>query len=198
MGDVQPRHFTTSLDLLDHWQSFAAGVLALVAALIAVGGGEYFARRKERRENDAILASLAPEIRLLLSTLYETHRVFEKLTRPNNRMTARDVMKLTEIRQPVVYPAVADKIGRLGPRLAGGVSAFYANIEHIKFSGKIVAADPSDILLAPDWEGLAVLFVQACKNSLPLLHALPRDEADGDLKSKIEGMGKPEQTRAPT
>jgi hypothetical protein len=187
--------FTTWLALLDHWQSLVAGLVALLAAVIALGGGELFARCKERRENDAILGSLAPEIRQLLSTLFETHGVFEKLTRANARMTARDLMKHTELRQPVAYPAAADKLGRLGPRLAGGVSAFYANIEHIKFSGKIVAADPSDILSPPDWEGLAALFVQACRNSLPLLDALPRDEADADIRAKIEGMGKSDQPR---
>jgi hypothetical protein len=40
-------------------------------------------------------------------------------------------------------------------------------------------------LSPPDWEGLAALFVQACRNSLPLLDALPRDDyqaadAEGD------------------
>ena len=185
-------------EFLYNWQSLAAGLVALGAAIVAVGGAEWFARRKEQRENDAILASLAPEIRLLLSTLFETHGVFETLTRANAPMTARDLMTHTELRQPVAYPAAADKLGRLGPRLAGGVSAFYANIEHIKFSGKIAAAKPSDILSPPDWEGLAALLAQACRNSLPLLDALPRDDyqaADADIRAKIEGMGKSDQTR---
>jgi len=198
MADLYPCHFTTWLDLLDHWQSLVAGIFALIAALIAVWGGEFFSRRKERRENHAILASLAPEIRELLSTLFKTHGVFEKLARANARMTARDLMKHTELRQPVAYPAAADKLGRLGSRLAGGVCAFYANIEHIKIFRKDRRRRPGGILFPPDWEGLAGLFVQACRNSLPLLDALPRDEADADLKSKIEGMGKPEQLHAPT
>jgi hypothetical protein len=29
-----------SLDLLDHWQSLAAGLVAVVAAIIAIGGAE--------------------------------------------------------------------------------------------------------------------------------------------------------------
>jgi hypothetical protein len=70
------------------------------------------------------------------------------------------------------------------------VSAFYANIEHIKFAGKIAAADPSDILSPPDWEGLAALLAKACRNSVPLLDALPRDEAYADIRARIEGMGK--------
>jgi hypothetical protein len=59
-----PWHFTTwlDLDLLDHWQSLVAGLVALVAAIIALGGTELFARLKERRERKAIRLSLAEEI----------------------------------------------------------------------------------------------------------------------------------------
>ena len=31
-----PWHFTTALDLLDHWQALAAGLVAIVGAVIAV------------------------------------------------------------------------------------------------------------------------------------------------------------------
>lgn len=185
--------FTTWLDLFDHWQTLEAGLLAFVAGLLAFVAAVIalrFERRREQRENDAILLSLAAEIRPLLSMLCETRGVFEKLTHANVQIPARDLMKLTELRQPVAYLAAADKLGRLGPQLAGGVSAFYANIEHLKYAGKIVADDPSDMLSPPDWAGLAALFVQACRNSLPLLDALPRDEADADIKAKIEGMGR--------
>jgi hypothetical protein len=152
-----------------------------------------FERRREQRENDAILLSLAVEIRQLLSMLFETHGVFEKLTRARVRITARDLMKVTELRQPSVYPAAADRLGRLEPRLARGVSAFYANIEHIKFSGTMVAADPSEMVSPPEWKGLATLLEQACRGSLPLLEDLPRDEGDAEMRAKIEGMAKPNQ-----
>jgi hypothetical protein len=42
---------------LYHWQTFAAGLVAVVAAIITVGGGEVFARCRERRERKAILLS---------------------------------------------------------------------------------------------------------------------------------------------
>jgi hypothetical protein len=38
---------------------------------------------------------------------------------------------------------------------------------------------------------LPALIEQECRRSLPLLEALPRDEADADLKAKIEGLSKP-------
>jgi hypothetical protein len=52
-----PWRFTTWLDLLDHWQSLVAGVLTFLAAVMVVGGAEWFARRKERGEVAAIRAS---------------------------------------------------------------------------------------------------------------------------------------------
>jgi hypothetical protein len=198
VGDVQtPWHFTTWLDLLDHWQSLAAGLVALLAAVIALGGSEYFARRKEQRENDAILASLAAEIRQLLLTLFVTHgaleRVVRGLIRANAQTSARDLTKFTELRQPVAYPAAADKLGRFGRQMAGLVTAFYANIERLKYSVKLAADGPSERLSPPDLEEVAALFAQVCRNSIPLLDALPPDEADAEIRAKIEGIGKPDQ-----
>jgi hypothetical protein len=60
-----PWHYTTFWDWLDHWQSLAAGLVALGAAIVAVGGAEWFARRKERREIEAIriiIPKLAPYV----------------------------------------------------------------------------------------------------------------------------------------
>jgi ABC-type Fe3+ transport system permease subunit len=60
-GQADILAFTTWLDLLDHWQSLVAGVLAFLAAVIVGGGAEWFARRKERCEVAAIRASVAIE-----------------------------------------------------------------------------------------------------------------------------------------
>jgi hypothetical protein len=62
-GAQTPWRFTTWLDVFDRWRLLAAGVLALLAALIVVGGAEWFARSNERREVDALRVSLAVEIR---------------------------------------------------------------------------------------------------------------------------------------
>ena len=42
--------FTTSADALDHWQSLAAGLVALLAALIAVFAAELSARSAKKCE----------------------------------------------------------------------------------------------------------------------------------------------------
>jgi hypothetical protein len=71
-----PWHFTTWLDLLDHWQTIIAGFAALLAALIAVGGAEWRARK-------AVRAMLASEIRLYVDLLIKTR---ESLKRQEPRM----------------------------------------------------------------------------------------------------------------
>lgn len=58
--------FTTWLALLDRWQTLAAGVLALGAAVLAAIIAVWAARQKERREVKAVRLSLALEIRRLV------------------------------------------------------------------------------------------------------------------------------------
>ena len=104
--------FTTWLDLLDHWQTFAAGVLALVAAIIAV----WVARRKERREIEAMRLSLAVEIRRLVNILLQTHEAFGLASSTNQSLLADDVVKaISQAGAPVVFPAMADRVGLLVP-----------------------------------------------------------------------------------
>jgi hypothetical protein len=55
-----PWHFTTWLDLLDHWQTGIAGVLALVAAFGTVAATMIIARRQiaaSREEADRVIAA---------------------------------------------------------------------------------------------------------------------------------------------
>jgi hypothetical protein len=61
-GTSAPWHYTTFPEALHHWQSLAAGGVALIAALVAIFGAEFVARCKERREIEALRASLAGEI----------------------------------------------------------------------------------------------------------------------------------------
>ncbi len=191
-----PWHFTTwlDLDLLDHWQSLVAGLVALVAAIIALGGTELFARLKERRERKAIRLSLAEEIQWLLRHLLVIHSGLKQLSAELKHrsagLSARDVQDFTSLREPVIYPAIADKIGFIR-KLAPYVVAFYGNIQHIPSAVRITANDPAKILSSTDLDQIAKLFEQACReNALPLLSRLPRDKANADLKKEIEAMGR--------
>jgi hypothetical protein len=78
-------------DLLDHWQSFAAGVLTVGAAFIAgvFALGAAFnavraARQQERREVEALRLSLSVEIRGLVDVILQTHKIFDREDRPNS------------------------------------------------------------------------------------------------------------------
>ncbi len=50
-----PWHYTTRLDLFDHWQTLAAGVLALIAAIIT----EFVTLRVEHRMGNRDLDTAA-------------------------------------------------------------------------------------------------------------------------------------------
>ena len=189
MGDMQtPWRFTTWLDLLDHWQSLVAGVLAFIAAVIVVVGAEWFARRRDRREVVAIRASLTVEIQQFVDTLL---RLRGMIRTPSDgpMLTRRDLQKFAEFHQPVVYPAIAEKIGLLGPSLAGGVSAFYADVERVRYAAKIEADKLEDQILI-----IVMQIEDTCRANLLLLEALGADKV-AEIRAKIEGMTKSEETR---
>jgi hypothetical protein len=191
---MQPWPFTTCLDLLERWQTLVAGLVALLAAWITVRESKRLERRKEQRENDAIRASLAVEIRKYVNDMLERHKNLTRLAKPGMRIAPSDLTKSVKLSRSIVYPAMADRIGLLGPLLAAGVSEFYANIARINLTAKIVG-NATEPLSPPDYSGLVGLLEQACQRSLPLLEALPIDEI-ADVKAKIEGMAKPDRADA--
>lgn len=192
-----PWHFTTGLDAFDHWQSLVAGGLALLAAVIVVCGGEFFARCKERREVAAIRTSLGVEIRHFVVIVILTRKVLissRSAFKKGAQITASQLKLLAELPEPVIFPAIANRIGHLGP-LAGSVVAFYAKIEQIKYSVKVVA-DPVEMR---NFNDLTKEFEQTCRESRLLLNALPVDvdkatDTDTDINAEIEGMVKPDST----
>jgi hypothetical protein len=184
---VTPWHFTTWLDALDHWQTLIAGVLALAAALIAV----WVARQKERREVKAMRLSLAVEIRRLVNIMLQTHWMFDVASRTNQPLLADDVVKAISRGVPVVYPAMADRVGLLG-HVAPDVVTFYANLKQLEHAGQMAAGNPAEPVPPGDLRELMKFIEIACRqNALPLLSKLPRDKANPDTerKAKIEAMG---------
>jgi hypothetical protein len=136
-----PWHYTTWLEALDHWQTLATGLIAIAAALIAVGVPEFFARRRARQQVEAFRLAVAVEIRGLIAVLLRTHQILSELSGKGAHVPARDVEELTSLREPVIFPATADRIGLLGVPLAPLVAAFYGNIGHIQFAGRITGND---------------------------------------------------------
>jgi hypothetical protein len=184
---MQPWCFTTLLDLFERWQTLVAGLVALLAAWITVRESKRLERRKEQRENDAIRASLAVEIQRFIDTLLRTRLMIQKqMSEP--RFTLSDLRKFTDFSQPVVYPAMADRIGLLGSPLAKDVVTFYADVERIKFTAKIDADNPADQI-----SFVVHLIEETCRATLPLVDALQLDEAV-NIKARIEEMAKPNRS----
>jgi hypothetical protein len=109
-----PWHYTTIVDLVDHWQTLLAGLVALIAAIITVFVTLNVERRKVDREIDALRKSLAIELRQLIPRALGAHTSLQKLgSTANGPITARMVESLSRVPVPIIYPANAYKIGVL-------------------------------------------------------------------------------------
>jgi hypothetical protein len=203
-------HFTTWLAAtwdrfatwLDHWQTLAAGILGIIAGSFALFAAWWTASRAEEisrqeacRDTEALRRSLAVEIRRSVRLLCQAHEAFTHakaaFRRGFNLPDARDVAKLTSRVHPIVYPATADRIGRLGHPLAEWVVTFYANVKDIQFAGEITAPATTRNVAPQDLDGIVSLLEGTCRNALPLLEQLPPDDGDADLRAEIEAMGHP-------
>jgi hypothetical protein len=111
---VVPWHYSTIVDLIDHWQTLLAGLIALVAAIITVVVTLKVERRKVDRELEALRKSLAMELRQLIPGALRVHGSLAKLgSKTDGPITARMVESLSRMPVPIVYPANAHKIGLL-------------------------------------------------------------------------------------
>jgi hypothetical protein len=177
------------------WQSLMAGLVAVAAAIIAVGGAELFARLKEGREREAILLSLAVEVRSYIDLLIRKREIIQRLSPQETlALLGRELKVVGELPSPIVFSASADRIGQLGPRIAAGLTEFYATQEALNLTVRIVTTDPDQAIRRDVLEELVHLFEQACSRALPLLAELPHEKVDADLKAAIEGFA---QAKAP-
>ena len=179
--------YATFLEMLDHWQSLAAGLAAILAALIAVFGREFFAWLRARREDKAVRASLAVEMRSLLNVLIDTHDILTSM----KFTMGQTIVAAAEPPRPTVYLATANRIGRLRRELAADVTAFYSTLEWVRICVNILgSAFRGDSPPSEEVNRLAHVFEQACRACLPLLSKLPPDPDDAAIRAKVESMGK--------
>jgi hypothetical protein len=77
--------------------------------------------------------------------------------------------------------------------------AFYAKIEHIKCSVKVVA-DATERFSLLYLNLIIGLFEETCQECLPLIDALPISDAktEAEIRASTAAMVKPEQPRAPS
>lgn len=111
---TEPWHYTTCLDLLDHWQALIAGALGFAAAIGVVWVTLRIERRKLQREMDALKKSLAVELRQQVPHALRAGLALRQLAGGQPPITARMLQSLATVPAPMVYPATADKIGLLG------------------------------------------------------------------------------------
>ncbi len=106
--------YTTFVDFLDHWQSLLAGIIALIAAVIAMRVTLKIEQKKFDRELDALRKSLAIELRQLVPKAFKAYESLHKLAmKADGPITTRIVESYSRVPIPIVYPANAHKIGLL-------------------------------------------------------------------------------------
>jgi hypothetical protein len=176
-----PWQATGFWDWVDHWQTIIAGFAALLAALIAVGGAEWRARK-------AVRTMLASEIRLYVDLLIKTREI---LTRSKDefrsgKQAQRDLFDLAVLHPPTVYPAAAGgTMGLLWRPRAADVVIFYATIERLKFSARAISNQPNEKVTMSNYSDLIDLIEDACRRSLPLLSKFPFDQRDAGFRATI-------------
>ena len=179
--------YATFLEMLDHWRKASRlGWPRILAALIAVFGREFFAWLRARREDKAVRASLAVEMRSLLNVLIDTHDILTSM----KFTMGQTIVAAAEPPRPTVYLATANRIGRRR-ELAADVTAFYSTLEWVRIRVNILgSAFRGNSPPSEEVNRLAHVFEQACRACLPLLSKLPPDPDDAAIRAKVESMGK--------
>jgi len=162
-----------AIDLLDHWQTLIAGLLALLAAFITVLVTLRVERGKARREVDALRKSLAVELRQQIARALSVQSSLRKLSsKPDGPITAKMVESHSRMPAPIIYSANAGKIGLLGDD-AMDVAMVYTLLEGARGRVDRLATnyrtpdnvDPTDVM------SIAGAFLEACQ---PALRVLPK------------------------
>ena len=109
-------------------------------------------------------------------------------------MLGRDLKAVLELPSPTVFSASADRIGLSGPRIAAGLTEFYATQEALNLTVRVAATDPDHAVDRDQIQELVPLFERACSRALPLLAKLPHEQADAALKKTIESFAQIEAT----
>jgi hypothetical protein len=188
---AEPWHYTTFLDLIDHWQALIAAVLGFGAAIVAVILTLRVEQRKLQREMDALQKSLAVELRQQVGSALAAGTALRKLARSGPPISARMVESYARVPAPFVYPASADKIGLLG-QAAMDVVIVYSLIS-LGRSGTeslIHSRDPNDVS-AMTIDATAGAFLNACTYAQSVLPKLrtgvpEHDQRDAILIEKIK------------
>lgn len=175
-------HYTTIVDLIDHWRALIAVVLGFAAATIAVILTLRIERRKLQRQMDALRKSLAVELRQQVPSALAASTSLRRLSGGRRPITARMVEALARVPVPIIYPASADKIGLLGQD-AMDVVIVYSLIE-VGRSGTawLINSRTPDDIPPSSIEATAEAFLRACTYAQSVLPKLRTGVAEHDQK----------------
>jgi hypothetical protein len=210
MSDPQPWHFTTLLDLVDHWQTLIAGVLAVLAAWRTIRATVESANREvkasqeqtavaqkqietavrlERErvasEVDTLRKSLAVELRLHVATALVAYDVLYGLgLMPYPTMTARTAARKSRMAAPIIYPANAGKIGLLGAE-ATDVLIVYDLLEtaregSVQLMTSLADDNPQAVVMET-----ADAFLAACNYAREVLPRFRTGDPSHDAKDEV-------------
>jgi hypothetical protein len=189
---MQPWHYSTLLDLIDHWQPLLAGLLASAAAILVV----WFTLKSEHRKADRDLAalrrSLGVEVRQCVTRALGAHRSMRRLAQTQNTpITSRMIENSMFFPQSVIYAASADKIGLLDSH-AMGIVAFYGLLEVLNdaIERLLRHRTPDDISPAVVAQTAQLLLV-ICKQGITLFPVLTTLDAHTNQRDAqlIESIG---------
>jgi hypothetical protein len=122
--------------LLYDWQSLLGGCIGAMGAALAVYLTLTCQRREDRtRIRDAIIREVISFARLAIGHLKICNNIHTgRITLPVPKLA-----KMTQMPAPIIYPAVADKIGLL--KAPQHVVAFYGRFEEIAIMAQAVSGD---------------------------------------------------------
>jgi hypothetical protein len=133
----------TIYKLVTDWGSLIGGVFTLVAGALAYFAGMIQAtatrqaaaaelaqeNEQNRAEVETLRKSLGLELRQLTGQAIGAHRLLVSQALAGSQITARMIENWARIPQPVIYPAVASRLGSISPEDAMGVIQFYHLLE---------------------------------------------------------------------
>jgi hypothetical protein len=188
-----PWRFTTWLDLVDHWQTSFAGVLALAAGLITVGVIRKQIDTAVRLEQDRVASevdtlrkSIAVELRLHIATALVAHDDLYGLGFiPNAPITRPMVEDKSRMTTPIIYPANAGKIALLGAE-AADVMIVYDLLEAARYSAvQVLFRSSLDDIAPADVVKAANSFLAACSYARGVLPRLRTGIAEHDATDQV-------------
>jgi hypothetical protein len=187
---VEPWHFTTWLDLFDHWQALIAGALGFAAAIV-VRFTFKMERRKAQLELDALRKSLAVELRQVVPRALGAALALRKLAHGPDQITSPMVESFSRVPTPSVFPAAAGRIGLLGDD-AMGVVIIYSLFElgRSGIMSLINSRDPNNVS-SDTVAASAIPFLTAYEYALSVLPKLKtgvavHDQHDAALLKQIK------------